>query len=85
MKDELVGKILIEFIGLRAKTYSCYLINDGSEDKKAKGVKSYVIKIKLRFEDFKNCLDVTQLDNKIKQLWEIKLMWLVLKKIITNS
>ena len=36
MKDELGGKIMIEFVGLRAKTYS-YLIDDGSEDKKAKG------------------------------------------------
>ena len=36
MKDELRGKIMIKFVGLRAKTYS-YLIDDGSEDKKAKG------------------------------------------------
>ena len=38
MKDELGGKIMTEFIGLRAKTYS-YLIDNGSEDKKAKGTK----------------------------------------------
>ena len=74
MNGKLGGKILIEFIGLRAKTYSCYLIVDGSEDKKAKHVKSYVIKMKLKFEDFKSCLDTTQLDNKIKQLEKIKLM-----------
>ena len=36
MKDELGGKIMTTFVGLRAKTYS-YLIDDGSEDKKAKG------------------------------------------------
>ena len=36
MKDELGGKIMTNFVGLRAKTYS-YLIADGSEDKKAKG------------------------------------------------
>ena len=35
IKDELVGKIMIEFVGLRTKTIS-YLIDDGSEDKKAK-------------------------------------------------
>ena len=39
MKDELGGKIMTKFVGLRAKTYS-YLMDDGSEDKKAKGKKS---------------------------------------------
>ena len=38
MKDELGRKIMTELVGLRAKTYS-YLIDDGSEDKKAKGTK----------------------------------------------
>ena len=36
MKDELGEKIMKEFAGLRAKTYS-YLIDIVSEDKKAKG------------------------------------------------
>ena len=35
-KDELDGKIMIEFIALRAKAYAC-LKEDGSEHKKAKG------------------------------------------------
>ena len=39
MKDELGEKIMIKFFGLRAKTYS-YLIDDSSEDKKAKDTKS---------------------------------------------
>ena len=37
MKDELGGKI-IEVVGLRQKT-CFYLIDDGSNDKKAKGIK----------------------------------------------
>ena len=32
-KDELGGKILVEFVGLRAKTY-VYLMDDDSEHKK---------------------------------------------------
>ena len=43
MKDELGGKIMIKFLGLEAKTYS-YLINDGSEDKKAQSTKKCIIK-----------------------------------------
>ena len=43
MKDELVRKIMAKFVGIRAKTYS-YLLDDGSEDKKAKGTKKCVIR-----------------------------------------
>ena len=43
MKDEIGGKIMKTFIGLRVKTCS-YLIDDGNEDKKAKGTKKTVIK-----------------------------------------
>ena len=35
MKDQLGGKIMTKFVGLRAKTYS-YLTGDGSEDNKNK-------------------------------------------------
>ena len=58
MKDELGRKIMIELVGIRAKTYK-YLIDDGSEDKKAKGPKKCFIKIKLKFENYKNCLQAT--------------------------
>ena len=64
MKDKLGGKIMTKFVGLRAKTYS-YLIDDGREDKKAKGTKKCVIKKTLKFENYKNCLEATQLQNKI--------------------
>ena len=38
MKDELGGKIMTEFVGVRLKTFS-YIINDGSGDNKAKVTK----------------------------------------------
>ena len=62
MNDKLGGKIMKKYVGLTAKTYS-YLIDDGSEDKKAKGTKKCVIKRKLKFENCKNCLEVTKLKN----------------------
>ena len=52
MKDALGRKIITKFVGLRIKTYS-YLIDDGSEDKKAKDTKKFVIKRKLKFENYK--------------------------------
>ena len=58
---------MTKFVGLGSKTYS-YLIDDSSEDKKTKGTKKCVIKIKIRFENYKNCLEAIQLDNKINHL-----------------
>ena len=63
MKDELCGKIMTKFIGLKAKTYS-YLIDDRSKDKKAKGTKKWAIKRKHKFENHKNCLKANQIENK---------------------
>ena len=60
MKDELGGKIMTEFAALRPKTYS-YLTDDCKEDIKAKGTKKCVIKRRLKFNDYKDCL----LNNKI--------------------
>ena len=60
MKDEWSGKIMAKFVGLRAKTYS-YLIDDGSKDKEGKGAKKCTMKKKLKFENYLNCLEVTQL------------------------
>ena len=55
MKDELGGKIMIEFFVLRPKTYS-YLTDSCKEHKKAKGTKNCVIKRRLKFNDYKDCL-----------------------------
>ena len=67
MKNELGGKIMTKFVGLKAKTYS-YLIDDSSEYKNAKGIKKCVIKRRLKFEISKNWLEATQLDNRINYL-----------------
>ena len=64
IKDNLGGKLLKEFIGLRAKTFS-YLTDDNSEEKKVKGTKKCAIKRTLEFKEYKNCLEATQLENQI--------------------
>ena len=53
-KDELGGKIMKEFVGLRAKTWS-YLMGDGSEHKKAKETKKCVIERGLTLKNYKDC------------------------------
>ena len=53
MKDELSRKIKTKFVKLISKTYS-YLIDDGSEDKKANDTENCVIKRKLKFESYQN-------------------------------
>ena len=55
MKDELGGKIMIEFVALRAKMYA-YKTLDESEIKKSKGTKKCVVSKNLTFDDYKNCL-----------------------------
>ena len=53
-KDELGGKIMKEFAGLKVETY-VYLMDDGTEHKKAKGTKKCVIKRELMFKNYKDC------------------------------
>ena len=54
-KDEAAGKIITEFVGLRAKLYS-FKIEDKEEKKKCKGVKKQVVKDFITHEDYKTCL-----------------------------
>ena len=56
MKDEAGGKIITEFVGLRAKLYSYKIYEDPSEYKKCKGVKKNVVKRCIVHEDYKKCL-----------------------------
>ena len=70
MKDELVGRIVTDFVGLRPKNYT-YLTHDVGNDEKAKETASLlfcIIKRRLKFEDYKKCLN----DNQIILRSELK-------------
>ena len=54
-KDELGGKIIIEVVTIRPKTYA-YLTDDGIEHKKLKGTKKCIIKRKIMFGNYSDCL-----------------------------
>ena len=56
-----------ELVGLRPKTYS-YLKDNNDEDKKAKGTKKFLIKRKLKFDNYKSCLEAAKIKNKINHL-----------------
>ena len=66
MKDELGGNIMTELLALRPEAYS-YLTDDCEEDKKAKGTKKCVIKRKIKFNDYKDCLLNNQIVLKSQQ------------------
>ena len=46
---------MVEVVALRPKTWA-YLMDDGSECKRTKGTKKCVVKQKLMFENYKDCL-----------------------------
>ena len=54
MKNELGGEIMKEFVSLRPKMYSYRVGN--SEPKKCKGIKKWVVKKTISFDDYKACL-----------------------------
>ena len=54
-KDEVAGRQITHFVGLRPKLYS-FKVEDGSLTKKCKGIKKNVVKKKLDFEDYVKCL-----------------------------
>ena len=54
-KDAAAGKIIKEFVGLRAKLYS-YKMDEGEESKKCKGIKKQVVTTSITHEDYKTCL-----------------------------
>ena len=52
MKDELNGKVMIEFVGLRSKMYSLKCKDDDLSMKKAKGVRKNVVHNQLTHEHY---------------------------------
>ena len=54
-KDEVAGKQITCFVGLRPKLYS-FRIEEDKEVRKCKGIKKNVIKKKLDFDDYVKCL-----------------------------
>ena len=54
-KDEACGKIIEDFVGLRAKLYS-YKMHEGKEEKKCKGEKKSVVKKEITHQHYKDCL-----------------------------
>ena len=52
--------------------------------KKGKKHKKCVIRGKIKFEDYKNCLEATHIENKINYLEKRKLIQKFLKKTIQN-
>jgi hypothetical protein len=55
MKDELNGRIMTHFAGLRSKMYT-YNVKGGKCVKKSKGIKSNVVKNQITFQDYVDCL-----------------------------
>ena len=54
-KDELGGKIVVEFCALRAKTYA-YKLDDDTKNKKAKGTKKCIVKREIIFQNYVDSL-----------------------------
>jgi len=55
-KVEANGKIIQEFVGLRAKQYSFKMWEDFSKHKRCKGIRKNVVKNRITHDDYKNCL-----------------------------
>ena len=71
MKDELSGQIMKKNFGLRTKTYS-YLKDNSDENKKEKSRKKCVIKRTLKFHNYRNYLEASQIENNINHLGKNK-------------
>lgn len=73
--DELKGQIAVAFVGLRAKCYALRSLNDkkiNQKMKKSKGVKKSVLKRKITFKDYLNCIrknsEIKRTQNTIRSI-----------------
>lgn len=55
-KDELAGEIIQNFIGLRSKLYAVRTVDSLNKIRKAKGVKSCVLKKQITYNDYFDCI-----------------------------
>ena len=76
-----VWKNLPKFVALRQKTGRYLTDEKKNKNRKTKYTKKSVIKQNFKFIKIMN-LEATQIKNKINQLEQINLMWIVLKRII---
>jgi len=86
--DETDGKIMIEFITLRAKSYAYNI--EGKERIKAKGIRGHVVKNHMTLENHKKCLFGDQEYNKYTDNVSIRsfkhqIMTIETKKLTYNS
>ena len=82
MKMNQVDKSRKNWLDLGTKTDN-YLKDSNDEDKKVKDIKTCVIKRKLLFQDYKNCLQAAHIEIKINH--SEKLMQIALTKMKKSS
>lgn len=76
MKDELNGKVMIEFVALRAKCYAVRSLDDAEtineKMKKAKGIKKNVLQRQITFDDYVKCItdscEISRTQNTIRSI-----------------
>lgn len=66
MKDEMGGRLVRLYVGIRSKMYCVKA--DNKIMKKAKGVKRYVLQKTITFDDYVNCLNMV--NNGVLERWQ---------------
>ena len=61
-KDEVDGKIITHFIGLKPKSYTFKVHNEAKEEKKSKGIVKHKVRTQLNFNKYKDTLENNSCD-----------------------